>query len=159
MSRLKLSRRDDPLAIGQGEPEPSVSARAAREETASPPPAVLEPSEPEGPEAMEGADGESNNGGSAEERPGRESAKQPVARATVRGPYDEDRLVQTGWRLYESLVDEVAVLSDQLTAEGYAASRASLVTAVLHRYLPRDLEEANSLLRELRQASAGRARG
>lgn len=159
MSRLKLTRRDDPLTIGEGKPESSVSARPEREEAPPASESALDPTEVEVGEAFEGSDSESGNGASTEQHPRRGIAEQPAARAAVRGPYDEDRLVQTGWRLYESLVDEVAALTDQLTAEGYAASRASLVTAVLHRYLPRDLEEANSLLRELRQASAGRARG
>ncbi len=151
---LKLTRRDDPLAIGDA-PE-STPAESEQPVTAAPAAApdgdiaVNDPGAQATPapvDALESGDGETGERG--------------VIAVSMgdRGPYDDDRLVQTGWRMYESLVDEVAALNEALKAEGFAASRASLVAAVLHRHLPRDLHEADALLRDLRQASAGRAGG
>ena len=149
MSPLKVTRRDDPLAISADNealsPDQHSTSlpRHASTPGAQPAPAPPGPREPVERDREPGAPDQTG------------VVAVPMG---SRGPYDDDQLVQTGWRIYESLVQEVASLSGRLNEDGVAASRASLVAAVLHRYLPRDLEDAEALLREFRQASAGRSR-
>lgn len=137
MTRLRLSARDDPLAIG----------------------------DPAQPNTQRDSVGRSNNGtpaaGKSPPRPAKKrrapQRRQPArARPTGAGPYDEDRLEQTGWRLYEGLLARVRDMSGELNDTGVPASTAALAAAVLHFHTPRDVEEAAQLMREWRKTTAGR---
>jgi hypothetical protein len=72
--------------------------------------------------------------------------------------YDEDRLEQTGWRIFDSLLEEVRERAQALTEAGVPTSAAALAAATLHSRLPRTVEEGTDVMRVYRQASAGRAR-
>lgn len=142
MSQLKLQRRDDPLAIatplsesaddpGVGETEPSEVVRDDTSRRVAP------------------------------SSPATDAATRPVpaaAGSTADGNYDHDRLEQTGWRIYESLLAEVRARADELSAAGIPTSAAALAAATLHSHLPRTLEEGAEIMRAYRQATAGRQR-
>lgn len=137
MTRLRLSARDDPLAIG----------------------------DPAQPNTQGDSTGRSNDGAPAARKPAPPPAKkrpapkrrQPAGpRPTGAGPYDDDRLEQTGWRLYEGLLDRIRDMSGQLNDTGVPASTAALAAAVLHFHTPRDVEAATELMREWRKTTAGR---
>ncbi len=72
--------------------------------------------------------------------------------------YDDDRLEQTGWRMYEGLLAEVRTRAEQLTTAGIPTSAAALAGATLHSHLPRSVEEGAEIMRAFRQATAGRQR-
>ena len=89
------------------------------------------------------------------------AATRPVrvaAGSTTDGNYDEDRLEQTGWRIYESLLAEVKARADELSAAGIPTSAAALAAATLHSHLPRTVEDGAEIMRAYRQATAGRQR-
>ena len=72
--------------------------------------------------------------------------------------YDDDRLEQTGWRIYDSIVAAVRDRAEELTDAGVPTSAAALAAATLHSRLPHTVEEGTEVMRAYRQASAGRAR-
>jgi hypothetical protein len=143
MTPLKLQRRDDPLAVSEQQPEAaSAPAVQAPDAAASPPPQQSEgrvrrrrSPRPSGPRASGG--------------------RQEVGE---RHTYDDDRLEQTGWRLYESLLTCVRDQAQELTDAGIPTSAAALAAATLHSHLPSTVEEGSELMRVYRQASAGRPR-
>ncbi|MGO9959332.1 MAG: hypothetical protein ACLP50_25730 [Solirubrobacteraceae bacterium] len=143
MSQLRLQKRDDPLAIampqsesedrdpGVGETEPSEVVRGDTPRRAVP-------------------------SSTAADAPTR---RVPVAAGgTAEGGYDQDRLEQTGWRIYESLLEQVRARADELCAAGIPTSAAALAAATLHSHLPRTVEEGTEIMRAYRQATAGRQR-
>lgn len=150
MTPLKLQKRDDPLAVGperaQAGGEPAGAATAVAEAS---PPAQLPEVAPR----------------PTRSRPAR---RRPAASAHARAApdsgsleavtYDEDRLEQTGWRIFDSLLEEVRERAQALTEAGVPTSAAALAAATLHSRLPRTVEEGTDVMRVYRQASAGRAR-
>jgi len=138
--QLKLQQRDDPLAVG-----------GRRDETGAAPPAPTAP-----PEVAPRA---------TRTRPqGRRSTGQRAAGAGKTAnvgetpTYDDDRLEQTGWRIYETLVAAVRDRAQELSDAGVPTSAAALAAATLHSRLPQSVEEGTEVMRAFRQASAGRAR-
>ncbi len=141
MSQLRLQKRDDPLAIATPLPEESgdpgvgapVPSEVVRRDTSR---RVAPSSAPA-------------------------AATPPVrvaAGSTADGNYDQDRLEQTGWRIYESLLAEVKARADELSAAGIPTSAAALAAATLHSHLPRTVEDGAEIMRAYRQATAGRQR-
>jgi len=132
MSQLKLQKRDDPLAITTAAPT------AEKDETGETAPAATTP-----------------------KRPAARRTK-PTAPSTASAPdqrtYDQDRLDQTGWRIYESLLAEVRQRAEELSAAGIPTSAAALASATLHTHLPRTPEDGAEIMRIYRQATAGRQR-
>ena len=148
--QLKLQRRDDPLAVNRpdtttaGEP-PARASGADASAPASPPEVAPRPTR---------------------SRPARRRAPaSSAAPATPAGAvtdaitYDDDRLEQTGWRIYDSIIAEVRERARQLSDAGIPTSAAALAAATLHSRLPRTVEEGTDVMRVYRQASAGRQRG
>ena len=148
--QLKLQRRDDPLAVNRpdttaaGEP-PARASGADASASASPPEVAPR---------------------STRSRPARRRAPaSSAAPATPAGAvtdaitYDDDRLEQTGWRIYDSIIAEVRERARQLSDAGIPTSAAALAAATLHSRLPRTVEEGTDVMRVYRQASAGRQRG
>ena len=137
MSQLKLQKRDDPLAITTATPT------AEKDETGETTPAATTPKRPP-----------------AARRPARRT--KPTAPSTSSAPdqrtYDQDRLDQTGWRIYESLLAEVRQRAEELSAAGIPTSAASLAAATLHTHLPRTPEDGAEIMRIYRRATAGRQR-
>ena len=74
------------------------------------------------------------------------------------GPYDADRLEQTGWRLYESVVAKVREDAMELSEAGTPASAASYAAAVLALRAPETVEEKLELMRRWHQLTASRTR-
>jgi hypothetical protein len=154
--QLKLQKRDDPLAVnreasdGGGEPADVVAEAPERESTA---PEAAPPAAP--PEVAPRP---------ARTRPARQRARRSSSPLTAESgrattlTYDDDRLEQTGWRIYDSLLDEVRNRARELTEAGIPTSVASLAAATLHSRLPRTVEEGSDVMRAFRQASAGRAK-
>ncbi len=141
--QLKLQRRDDPLAVGAG-----AHAKVAQPATASPP--ATEP-----PRVAPPA------GATRSPRAPRPAvATDPTERGEPTQPatYDDDRLEQTGWRIYESLLATVRDRAQQLTDAGVPTSAAALAAATLHSHLPHTVQDGTEVMRAYRQASAGRAR-
>ena len=140
--QLKLQRRDDPLAVNRpdtttaGEP-PARASGADASAPASPPEVAPRPT----------------------------SSAAPATPSTAAGvvtdaiTYDHDRLEQTGWRIYDSIIAEVRERARQLSDAGIPTSAAALAAATLHSRLPRTVEEGTDVMRVYRQASAGRQRG
>jgi len=144
--QLKLQQRDDPLAVGDRR-----APSAPETVPASPTP---EPATP--PEVAPRA---------ARTQAQRQRATRRRAAAPANGSkvgetatYDDDRLEQTGWRIYESLVAAVRDRAEDLTNAGVPTSAAALAAATLHSRLPQSVEEGTEVMRAFRQASAGRAR-
>ena len=144
--QLKLQQRDDPLAVGDRR-TPSAPDPAP----ASPAP---EPTAP--PEVAPRA---------ARTRPQRPRTARQRGTGAPHGSkvggtptYDDDRLEQTGWRIYESLVAAVRDRAQELSDAGVPTSAAALAAATLHSRLPQSVEEGTEVMRAFRQASAGRAR-
>jgi len=161
MSQLRLKKRDDPLAIGG--PVPENREREARQTTgveqtpakarASASPVTRQP------QTRHTQRPETKAPGTAAEPPHRRQA--PPAQHTPRQSqrtYDDDRLEQTGWRIYESLLTEVKARAEELSAAGIPTSAAALTAATLHSYLPRTIEDGAAVMRAYRQATAGRQR-
>ena len=152
MSQLRLQNRDDPLAINQNPPHPSPP----------PPPApAAAASQPSGTEN----DGQPRRRATRRRTPAtseaarrRRTAPAPNPQQAGERTYDKDRLEQTGWRLYESLLGDVRTRAEELTAAGIPTSAAALAAATLHSHLPRTVDEGTDLMRVYRQASAGRRR-
>ena len=160
MSQLRLQKRDDPLAIGG--PVPENRKREARQTAgaeqapakarASASPVTRQPrtrrtQRPETKAPAEAAP------------PQRRQAPPPqhTPRQSQR-TYDDDRLEQTGWRIYESLLAEVKARAEELSAAGIPTSAAALAAATLHSYLPRTIEDGAEVMRAYRQATAARQR-
>ena len=146
--QLKLQRRDDPLAVNRPDTtaagQPTARASGA-DASASPPEVAPRPTR---------------------SRPARRRAPaSSAAPATPAGAvtdaitYDDDRLEQTGWRIYDSIIAEVRERARQLSDAGIPTSAAALAAATLHSRLPRTVEEGTDVMRVYRQASAGRQRG
>jgi hypothetical protein len=144
--QLKLQQRDDPLAVGDRR-----TASALETASASPAP---EPAAP--PEVAPQA----TRTRPQRRRPAGERAAD-VAKGSKLGEtptYDDDRLEQTGWRIYETLVTAVRDRAQELSDAGVPTSAAALAAATLHSRLPKTVEEGTEVLRAFRKASAGRAR-
>ena len=148
--QLKLQRRDDPLAVNRpdtttaGEP-PARASGADALAPASPPEVAPRPTR---------------------SRPARRrvpassaAPATPAGAVTDAITYDDDRLEQTGWRIYDSIIAEVRERARQLSDAGIPTSAAALAAATLHSRLPRTVEEGTDVMRVYRQASAGRQRG
>lgn len=150
---LKLQQRDDPLAVNREMTEMTDAAVAAGEAAGAP--SGAEASAPALPPEV-----------AARTRPSprRTRTRGAATAAARREPkaetvsYDDDRLEQTGWRIYDSLLAEVRERAQQLTDAGIPTSAAALAAATLHSHLPRTVEEGTELMRVYRQASAGRRR-
>jgi hypothetical protein len=134
MSQLKLQKRDDPLAITTATPT------AEKDETGETAPAATTPKRP--PAARRRA----------------LRTKPSTSSAPDQRTYDQDRLDQTGWRIYESLLAEVRQCAEELSAAGIPTSAAALASATLHTHLPRTPEDGAEIMRIYRQATAGRQR-
>jgi len=145
MSALKLARRDDPLALGPaseeggrgdgsgqitppGEEDPPVESASTPEEAPTPP---------------RRAQSQSNGVKAAETRSGG-------------GPYDEDRLAQAGWRMFESVIEQVREQAAEVSAAGAPASAASYAAAVLALRAPETVIEREQLMREWHQLTSSR---
>ncbi len=143
MSQLRLQKRDDPLAI----------ATPLSEESGDPGVGATEPAEI--------VTGDTSRRVTQSSAPAADAATRRVpaaAGSTADGNYDQDRLEQTGWRIYESLLAEVRARADELSAAGIPTSAAALAAATLHSHLPRTLEDGAEIMRAYRQATAGRQR-
>lgn len=143
MSGLKLSRRDDPLAAA---PKPVVAA-----ETAAPAPVAPAPAEPR------------EDAGTAREpkREKRTGAARGGTKTTARGeggPYDGDRVEQTGWRFYETVKAGVRDAAEELSATGVPTSEVALAQALCALRMPETLEERAELMREWNTRTASRRR-
>jgi len=151
-AQLRLQKRDDPLAINQGA---DGNDNAPADGQAS------------GRNRQGGGEGRrratrratpakaSAAGSKPARRRGPASASKPTPSERT---YDEDRLEQTGWRLYESLLAEVRTRAEELSAAGIPTSAAALAAATLHSHLPHNVEEGTELMLAYRRASAGRRR-
>jgi hypothetical protein len=146
MTQLKLQKRDDPLAISP--PDTLTDQPAPASPTDDAPQAGRRP-RPAGPPT-------SRRRATPQPAP-TEDSEVPVQTPPGR-VYDEDRLEQTGWRIYESLLEDVRIRAEELTAAGIPTSAAALAAATLHSYLPRTVEDGSDVMRVFRQASAGRRR-
>jgi hypothetical protein len=150
MSQLRLQKRDDPLAINLTEDATQLAAereaqpeRVANRQTHS-----AQPTAP------------------ARRRATRRRTPAPAPAPPAAAPgdpasersYDADRLEQTGWRMYESLLADVRARANELTAAGIPTSSAALAAATLHSHLPRTIDEGTEVMRAYRQATAGRTR-
>jgi hypothetical protein len=143
VSQLRLQRRDDPLAIATPLAESGDNQGK------------------DAPEPSEVVTGDTSRRVAPSSVPAADAAtrRAPVAAgSTADGNYDQDRLEQTGWRIYESLLAEVRARADELSAAGIPTSAAALAAATLHSHLPRTLEDGAEIMRAYRQATAGRQR-
>ena len=160
MSQLRLQKRDDPLAIGG--PVPENREREERQTTgaeqapakarASASPVTRQPQtrRTQRPETKAPAE--------AAPPQRRQAAPPQHTPHQSQRTYDDDRLEQTGWRIYESLLTEVKARAEELSAAGIPTSAAALTAATLHSYLPRTIEDGAEVMRAYRQATAGRQR-
>lgn len=150
--QLKLQHRDDPLAIGPDRTQATGETGAAT--------AVAEAPAPAQPPQV--APRATRSRSTRRRTPaGSEASAAPSAPARATGEainYDDDRLEQTGWRIYDSLLAQVRDRAQELTDAGIPTSAAALAAATLHSHLPRTLEEGTDLMRVYRQATAGRRR-
>lgn len=146
MTPLKLQRRDDPLAVSRQDADPITAATASTGEAGGTnlpaTPQAETPARPPRKRSTRRTDSPHN-------------VQQHVGEGHT---YDDDRLEQTGWRLYESLLERVRDRAEQLSAAGIPTSAAALAAATLHAHLPQSIEEGTELMRTYRQVSAGRAR-
>ena len=133
--QLRLQKRDDPLAITT----PMSTNESGMGEDVSGAAAPLPRSRPKRSAA-----------------PKRQAALPSDHAASP--TYDDDRLEQTGWRMYETLLEQVRIRAEELTAAGIPTSAAALAAATLHSYLPRTPEAGADVMRVYRQATAGRQR-
>ena len=150
MTPLKLQQRDDPLAVSEqpqaaGE-QPEAAGVPAGDAAASPSTAAPRPERPAATRRRRSP------------RPSNPEASTGRQQVGERHNYDDDRLEQTGWRLYESLLTRVRDQAQELTDAGIPTSAAALAAATLHSHLPDTVEEGAELMRVYRQASAGRPR-
>jgi len=143
VSGLKLSRRDDPLAAA---PKPAVAA-----ETAAPAPVAPAPVEPQ-------EDPGSARKPKSQSRGGTTRRETETAARGEGGPYDGDRVEQTGWRFYESVKAQVHDAAEELSAAGTPASEVALAQAVVALRMPGSPEERKALMEEWRQLTATRGR-
>ena len=150
---LKLQHRDDPLAVGPdrtqatGETGSTATAVAEAPGPAQPPEVAPRPTRSRSTRRRAPAGSEASVPPSA------------PARATSEAiNYDADRLEQTGWRIYDSLLAQVRDRAQELTDAGIPTSAAALAAATLHSHLPRTVEEGSDLMLAYRQATAGRRR-
>lgn len=145
MAQLRLQKRDDPLAINRDAPEPPAPVEQDPNAPAQQDQQTADPVRHRRPQAA---------GRSAHRRGPAPRSGAPAAERT----YDEDRLEQTGWRMYESLLGEVRARAAELTAAGIPTSAAALAAATLHSHLPQTVEEGAELMRAYWRATAGRQR-
>ena len=154
MSQLRLQNRDDPLAINQDRAQTSspvaAPAAAANQSTST-----VDNGQARRRATRRRAPATSGTTTTARRRRTTPTPKPPEASDRS---YDEDRLEQTGWRIYESLLADVRTRAEELTVAGIPTSAAALAAATLHSHLPRTVEEGTDLMRVYRQASAGRRR-
>ncbi len=161
MSQLRLQKRDDPLAIGgpvpeQGEqevPQTTGAEQAPAKARASTSPVTRQPRA----RRTQRTEAKAPRAAAAPRHYRQATPPQNTARQSQR-TYDDDRLEQTGWRIYESLLAEVKARADELSAAGIPTSAAALAAATLHSYLPRTIEDGAEVMRAYRQATAGRQR-
>jgi hypothetical protein len=159
MSQLRLQKRDDPLAIGG--PVPEHEEQEARQTTGAEqaPAKALASASPvtRQPRTHRTQRRETKTPGTAAAPRHRRQATPPqhTPRQSQR-TYDDDRLEQTGWRIYESLLAEVKARAEELSAAGIPTSAAALAAATLHSYLPRTIADGAEVMRPYRQATAGR---
>lgn len=114
MSGLKLTRRDDPLGAAPTAPQAQGPARAA-----------------ETPARQEARDT------TKREPPGEHRAGEANDAAIGgEGPYDGDRLEQTGWRFYETVKGQVQEAAQELTDAGTQVSETALAQAVIALRMP-----------------------
>ena len=137
MSALKLARRDDPLALGpaseeggRGDGSGQITLPGAED-----PPVESASTPEEAPTPPRRAQSQSNGVKAAETRSGG-------------GPYDEDRLAQAGWRMFESVIEQVREQAAEVSAAGAPASAASYAAAVLALRAPETVIEREQLMRE-----------
>jgi hypothetical protein len=150
MSKLRLSRRDDPLAVSSPESDPTRTAQAEHEEAAK----VESQLAAREADTIDAVPARSKRRGVTARR----RAAGPRRTGPAPGPYDGDRLEQTGWRLYDGLLGRVRRLASELNDAGVPASAASVAAAVLHFHTPTDVDEADELMRRWRQVTASRSR-
>jgi hypothetical protein len=143
MTPLKLQQRDDPLAVSE---QPQAAGVPAADAAASPSTAPPRPKRPAATRRRRSP------------RPSNPETSTGRQQVGERHNYDDDRLEQTGWRLYESLLTRVRDQAQELTDAGIPTSAAALAAATLHSHLPDTVEEGAELMRVYRQASAGRPR-
>jgi hypothetical protein len=154
MSQLRLQKRDDPLAINLTEDATQLAAEreAQPERVANRQTHGAQPTAP------------ARRRATRRRTPTRAATPAPTPAATATGDpasersYDADRLEQTGWRMYESLLADVRARANELTAAGIPTSSAALAAATLHSHLPRTIDEGTEVMRAYRQATAGRTR-
>jgi hypothetical protein len=146
MSQLRLQKRDDPLAINLTEDATQLAAEreAQPERVANRQTHGAQPTAPARRRATR--------------RRTPTPAATPTGDAASERSYDADRLEQTGWRMYESLLADVRARANELTAAGIPTSSAALAAATLHSHLPRTIDEGTEVMRAYRQATAGRTR-
>ena len=150
--QLKLQQRDDPLAVGDQPTRRRNCGRARRVgagSRATPPEVAPRAAPTHALRAVARRVGRARCG-----------ARDPqgIAARGRSSTYDDDRLEQTGWRIYESIVAAVRDRAQELTDAGVPTSAAALAAATLHSRLPKTVEEGTEVMRAFRQASAGRAR-
>ena len=143
--QLKLQHRDDPLAVGASRRDAETAAGPAASV-----PAAAEPPEV-APRAARARPQRRRRAAAPERRP--RSAGGPARGKS--STYDQDRLEQTGWRIYESIVAAVRDRAQELTDAGVPTSAAALAAATLHSRLPKTVEEGTEVMRAYRQATAG----
>lgn len=148
--QLKLQRRDDPLAVSGSQEPAEPSSGGERTATPAQPPEVT-------PRASRTQPQRRRTSTHATASAGAPTSRTPPS-AGETATYDDDRLEQTGWRIYESLVAAVRDRAQELTDAGVPTSAAALAAATLHSRLPRTVEEGTEVMRVYRQAGAGRAR-
>jgi hypothetical protein len=156
VSQLRLQKRDDPLAIGGTGPE-----HGEREQTTAAEQAAAKPRASESPARRQPRtrrrETATPDTAAAPAHRGQATPPQAPPRHSQR-TYDDDRLEQTGWRIYESLLAEVKARADELSTAGVPTSAAALAAAILHSYLPRTIEDGAEVMRAYRQATARRQR-
>ena len=140
MSDLKLTRRDDPLGAPPAPPQAPASV--------SPP--VAERSARDG-----GASTTKRDRGRDTKKPGREMNGAAIG---GEGPYDGDRLEQTGWRFYETVKAQVQEAAQELSDAGTQVSETALAQAVIALRMPESFAQRKALMEEWGQLTASRRR-
>ncbi|MDQ3729051.1 MAG: hypothetical protein M3355_05625 [Actinomycetota bacterium] len=72
------------------------------------------------------------------------------------GRNDDDRLAQAGWRMFESVIEQVREQAAEVSAAGAPASAASYAAAVLALRAPETVIEREQLMREWHQLTSSR---
>jgi hypothetical protein len=74
------------------------------------------------------------------------------------GPYDGDRLEQTGWRFYETVKAQVQEAAQELSDAGTQVSETALAQAVIALRMPESFDDRKALMEEWGQLTASRRR-